>query len=112
MRLILGIFLGVSGLLGIAFIASHYFGKYTWVVFGLFVSLMLLAGGGILTYLNKKRSTRKRNVTEKALKMLRRDGKIDTAALAEEEKLPEFDVRVYIVTSQRNGLIPFDADIS
>ena len=111
MRLTLSITICVFGLLGLAFITSNYFGKQRWIVFGLLVSVMLITGGGILTYLNKRRFNRKKKVTEEALKMLRQNKKIDTATLAKQEGLSEVDVRAYIITSQRSGLIPLNADV-
>lgn len=55
--------------------------------------------------------SRRKNVTEFALRMLRTDDKINAGELAQRLGISEIDAREHLAQAQRKGVIPFKADI-
>lgn len=106
-RLVGGIILAVFGLLGIISAPSNRDGPGSSFLMG----LVFLGGGGALIHYGMAYLKQKKMVLEFALQMLHDDNKINARELAARAGASEIDVRMHIAESQRNGIIPFKAEI-
>jgi hypothetical protein len=73
--------------------------------------VMMLIGGGVLTYYGNQYLKRVKQTASFALEMIREDGKIDASQIAQRIGVSEVDIRMYLAESQRKGVIPFKAEI-
>ena len=73
--------------------------------------VMMLIGGGVLTYYGNQYLKRVKQAASFALEMIREDGKIDASQIAQRIGVSEVDIRMYLAESQRKGVIPFKAEI-
>lgn len=78
---------------------------------GILISLILSTVGGVLSYFGWRYIKQKREAAAIALRMIRDDGKLDAALLAQRMSLPEVDVRPMIIEAQRKGILPFKIEI-
>lgn len=75
------------------------------------VGIIMLIGGGFLTYYGYKHLDGVKQAGSFALQMIREDGKIDVSEIARRIGVSEVDIRMYLAESQRKGIIPFNAEI-
>ena len=106
-RLVWGTVVAVFGLFSFASAGNNPRGPAGSILLG----LLCLGGGGLLIFFGGQYLKRRKIVTEFAIQMLRQDGNIDAAQLAQRLGLSEVDVRRYIAESRRKGSIPFKADV-
>jgi len=103
-RFVSGIILVVLGILGL--IGSH--GRDSDSGMGAFI----IISGIVLIYFGYQWIDKGKQTTTLALNMIRDNGKIDAAQLAQQMGLSEIDVRIYIAEAQRKGIITFKAEIT
>jgi len=75
------------------------------------VNALIMIGGGTLIFFGAQYLKQLKAITAFALQMNREDGKIDAGLLAQRMGMSEVDIRTYIATSQRKGVIPFKVEI-
>jgi hypothetical protein len=75
------------------------------------MSVLLILGGGAMVFFGWQYIKRAKEVASIALQMIREDGKIDAALLAQRMGLSEVDIRPMIAEAQRKGIIGFKVEI-
>jgi hypothetical protein len=75
------------------------------------IAVLMLIGGGVLIYYGNQYIKRVKQTSAFALEMIREEGKIDARQIVQRIGVSEVDIRMYLIESQRKGIIPFNAEI-
>lgn len=108
-KLIVGILLVLPALASLSNLGGH--SDPTEAAGALVGTLLLFGAAALLIILGAVQMKQKKTVVTLALPMLREQGKIDAAQLAQKAGVSEANARKYLTQAQRQGAIPADAGI-
>ena len=96
------ILLGVMSLAGSAQTNNHE---------GDWLAVIMLLSGGALAFFGWQHTKRSKEAAGIALQMIREEGKLDAAQLAQRMDMSEVDIRGFVAEAQRKGIISFKVEI-